>query len=90
MFTKHFLTSLLLGRVYMNVCLCSVCVYMVITMLVDSFKTLESNKERIFMSVPPPPPCITIINILLFLSNYFSARVCVCVWTHKCRVPCLK
>ena len=38
----------------MNVCLCSVCVYMVITMLVDNFKTLESNKEIIFMSVPPP------------------------------------
>ena len=46
MFSKHFLTSLPQGRVYMNVCLCSVCVYMVITMLVDSFKTLESNKER--------------------------------------------
>lgn len=38
-------------------CVCAsvrVCVWLVIIMLVENFKTAGSNKERIFTLIPPP------------------------------------
>lgn len=52
---RALLTRILQERVCMSVCvqLCA-CVWLVIIMLVENFKTAESNKERILTLIPPP------------------------------------